>query len=98
MYEILQHIRAMEGLAHQVIRAMEGCVGNIPAHVIRAMERCVGNIPADVSAMEEYVRNIPPHQGYGGMCRKYSCTCVCECYGEVCKNAPALMHNKHSCT
>ena len=49
------------------------------------MERCVGNIPARVSAMEGCVGNIPAHQGYGGMCRKYSCTYVCECYGEVCK-------------
>ena len=48
------------------------------------------------------VRNIPAHQDRGlwRMCRKYSCTCVCECYGEVCKNVPApmLMRNKHSCT
>ena len=58
------------------------------------MERYVGNILAYVSAMEGCVGNIPALQeGYGGICRKYSCTCVCECYGEVCKNVPAPMRN-----
>ena len=38
---------------------MEGCL-EIFLHIRRAMEGCVGNIPA--------------HQSYGGMCRKYSCT------------------------
>ena len=38
-----------------------------------------------LSTMEGCVGNISAHQeGYGGMCRKYSCTCVCECYGERC--------------
>ena len=53
------------------------------------MEGCVGNIP---SAMEGCVGNIPAHQeGHGGMRTKYSCTCVCECYGEVYQNVPAPM-------